>query len=76
MERIRRTKAEQLEGLTDYVSAKVVDHNTVERTLADGTKIIRLHLTDIVAWAFHDKMSDQAVRVVRRYLRAQLGLGN
>ena len=45
---IRRTKQEQLEGVGDYVSAKKVAHNTIERTLADGTRIVRLHLTDIV----------------------------
>lgn len=45
---IRRTKAEQLHGLTGYVSARKVAHNTIERTMPDGTRIIRLHLTDIV----------------------------
>jgi hypothetical protein len=45
---IRRTKAEQLHGVGEYVSARKVANNTVERILADGTRIIRLHLTDIV----------------------------
>jgi len=44
---IRRTKAEQLAGV-EYVSAKKVAHNTVEYARADGTRVIRLHLTDIV----------------------------
>lgn len=44
---IRRTKAEQLAGV-EYTSAKKVAHNTIEYTRADGTRVIRLHLTDIV----------------------------
>ena len=48
---IRRTKAEQLNGLTGFVSARKVAHNTIERTLTDGTRVVRLHLTDIVTFS-------------------------
>jgi hypothetical protein len=44
---IRRTKAEQLAGV-EHIAAKKIAHNTVEYTRPDGTKVIRLHLTDIM----------------------------
>lgn len=44
---IRRTKAEQLAGVK-YVSARKVDHNTIEYIRSNGDRVIRLHLTDIV----------------------------
>lgn len=43
----RRTKKEIMEGV-EHVSAKKVANNTVEYTREDGTRVIRLHLTDIV----------------------------
>ena len=45
---IRRTKAEQLEGVQFAGKPKKIAHNTLEYTRTDGTRVIRLHLTDIV----------------------------
>lgn len=43
----RKTKKEIMEGVP-HVSAKKVANNTVEYVREDGTRVIRLHLTDIV----------------------------
>jgi hypothetical protein len=47
---VRRTKAEQLVGVTFTGSPRKVAHNTVEYTREDGTRVIRFHLTDIVEY--------------------------
>ncbi len=44
-----RSKKEIMAGV-DSVKSKVIDNNTVEYYRADGTKVIRLHLTDIITF--------------------------
>ena len=46
---MRRTKKEIMEGV-ESVKSRIIDHNTVEYYKEDGTKVIRLHLTDIITY--------------------------
>jgi len=46
---MRQTKREIMTGV-EYVKSKLVDHNTVEYHCIDGTKVIRLHRTDILVF--------------------------
>ena len=46
---MRRTKKEIMDGV-DCVKSRLVDHNTVEYWRKDGSKVIRLHLTDIITY--------------------------
>jgi hypothetical protein len=45
----RRTKREIMAGV-DCVKSRLIDHNTVEYERANGERVIRLHLTDIVTY--------------------------
>lgn len=44
---MKRTKKEIMDGV-ECVKSRLVDNNTVEYERADGSKVIRLHLTDII----------------------------
>ena len=46
---MRRTKREIMSGV-ECVSSKIIDHNTVEYMRIDGSRVIRLHLTDIMTF--------------------------
>jgi hypothetical protein len=47
MKSARKTKRQIMEGI-ENTKARIIDHNTVEYFTANGDKIIRLHLTDII----------------------------
>jgi len=46
---MRRTKTEIMAGV-ECVSSRIIDHNTVEYIRMDGSRVIRLHLTDIITF--------------------------
>lgn len=45
---MRHTKKEIMAGVESRDKGKLIDHNTVEYHRADGTKVVRLHFTDII----------------------------
>jgi len=47
MESLKQTKTEIMNGI-DCIKSKIIDHNTVEYYLQDGTRVIRYHNTDII----------------------------
>jgi len=46
----RRTKREIMSGVENVVRSRVIDHSTVEYYRTDGSRVIRLHLTDIITY--------------------------
>ena len=46
---MRRTKREIMDGV-DCIKSRLIDNNTMEYIRADGSKVIRLHLTDIITF--------------------------
>ena len=49
----KKTKKELMEGAQDLVKARIVAANTIEYIQSDGSKVIRLHNTDILKFR-HD----------------------
>lgn len=45
---MRQTKREIMNGIEDVVKSRVIAPNTVEYFKCDGTRVIRLHNTDII----------------------------
>ena len=46
---MRKTKREIMDGV-ESIKSRLIDNNTVEYYRADGSKVIRLHLTDIITF--------------------------
>jgi len=47
---MRRTKKEIMENVKDAVDSKLIANNTIEYHKDNGTRVIRLHLTDIITF--------------------------
>jgi hypothetical protein len=47
---MKRTKKEMMENVKDAIDSKVIGNNTIEYHKEDGTRVIRLHLTDIITF--------------------------
>jgi hypothetical protein len=49
---MRRTKKEIMAGIQDVERSRLIANNTVEYCRVDGSRVIRLHLTDIITYHY------------------------
>ena len=54
---MRHTKKEIMAGVEDVVKSRVIENNTIRYHKSDGTRVIRLHFTDIVTFHPDDSIT-------------------